>query len=408
MFRLKNVDKRLLSSFSYMSFIQLFTLLMPILAYPYLIRNLGIDGYGKAIYAYSIGQYFSILIQFGFSLSGTKIISQNSDDKNEINRIVSSILIIKVWLFLISSLLFILMYFLFLNEVIYIYSYLYVVGDIFLLNYYYQGFQNLKKFALFSFISKLALMILFFLYINDESDVYLYCLFSSLSYIISNVFLFIYSIRNDNLKFILDLKFSFKVFIDSFYIFLSRVPVVFVDKVNILVLGTFVNNTAVSYYDLAAKLTALLQMPFNIFNQVYYPKASKEKNIKSIIAVVRTAVVVSIVVYGFGILLGKYVINYYAGESMMPTYDIFVIFSLILPINTISHSFGNCVLISFDKVKEFNLTVYIPAFLYAILMLILISCKLVTIMNVIILFVSYVLLIGLLRSYFVLKVARNL
>ncbi|WP_171044326.1 oligosaccharide flippase family protein [Pseudoalteromonas citrea] len=391
-----------------MSLIQIFTLLMPILAYPYLIRNLGMDGYGKAIYAYSIGQYFSILIQFGFSLSGTKVISQNLEDKCEINRIVSSILMIRFLIFIISSILFLWIYFFFFNDVIYFYSYLYVVGDVFLLNYYYQGFQNLKKFALVGFISKLVLLILLLSYIDDESDVYLYCLLTSLCYIVSNVLFFMYSIRNDRLKLVFDLKFSFKVFIDSFYIFLSRVPVVFVEKINILVLGTFVSNTAVSYYDLAAKLTALLQMPFNIFNQIYYPKASRDKDIKAVISIVRTAMVIALVIYGLGVLLGKYVINYYAGESMIATYDIFVILSLILPINTLSHNFGNCVLISLDKVKEFNFTVYFPAFFYVFFMLTLIYFKLVTVVNVIILFVFYVFLICLLRTYFVLKVARNL
>ena len=94
--KLKNLifeNRSLFSNFSNLSVLYSLNLLIPFIIYPYLIRVLGSETYGLVIYAQAIITYFVILIGFGFNLSGVKLVSKNRNNKQELGKIISSILI---------------------------------------------------------------------------------------------------------------------------------------------------------------------------------------------------------------------------------------------------------------------------------------------------------------------------
>lgn len=97
-------NKKIIENFSYLSLLQILNMALPLLVFPYLIRVLGKDVYGLVIYAQAIVGYFVVLVNFGFNIIGTKEVSINRDRKNKLNKILSSIFIIKGGLFLFSCL----------------------------------------------------------------------------------------------------------------------------------------------------------------------------------------------------------------------------------------------------------------------------------------------------------------
>ena len=59
-------NKTILANFSYLSLLQVFAILFPLLTYPYLLRVIGLELYGVIIFAQSIINYVSLVINFGW------------------------------------------------------------------------------------------------------------------------------------------------------------------------------------------------------------------------------------------------------------------------------------------------------------------------------------------------------
>ena len=94
--------KLLIHNFSYLSSLQVFTILVQLIALPYLLTVLGKELYGLVIFAQTVISYFQILINFGFNYSATINISVHRDNNDKLSEIVSNTLTIKGILFIIS------------------------------------------------------------------------------------------------------------------------------------------------------------------------------------------------------------------------------------------------------------------------------------------------------------------
>ena len=94
-------NKTVLANFSYLSILQVFTILFPLLTYPYLLRIIGLDLYGVIVFAQTIIAYVSLVINFGFNMSGAKNVAVYKGNKERLSRIVSSTYLCKFILWLI-------------------------------------------------------------------------------------------------------------------------------------------------------------------------------------------------------------------------------------------------------------------------------------------------------------------
>ena len=55
-------NKKVLENLSYISILQLFSIFLPLISYPYLIRVLGLELNGMIVFAYSIVSYLNLLV----------------------------------------------------------------------------------------------------------------------------------------------------------------------------------------------------------------------------------------------------------------------------------------------------------------------------------------------------------
>ena len=99
-------NKTVLANFSYLSILQVFTILFPLLTYPYLLRIIGLDLYGVIVFAQTIIAYVSLVINFGFNMSGAKNVAVYKGNKERLSRIVSSNYLCKFILWLICLIVF--------------------------------------------------------------------------------------------------------------------------------------------------------------------------------------------------------------------------------------------------------------------------------------------------------------
>ena len=99
-------NKTILANFSYLSLLQVFAILFPLLTYPYLLRVIGLELYGVIIFAQSIINYVSLVINFGFNMSGARNVAIYKQDRARLSRIVTSIYWCKFILWLVCLVLY--------------------------------------------------------------------------------------------------------------------------------------------------------------------------------------------------------------------------------------------------------------------------------------------------------------
>ena len=145
---IKNNNKKVIENFSYLSLIQVFNLVLPLVIYPYLIGVLGKNLYGTIVFAQTIATYFSIFINFGFNIFAAKEIAINKDNIQKTNEIFSSILTIKSIFWIISILILIISLSLLQVEtkemMLYIFSSLICINEVLFPQWFFQGIEKMK------------------------------------------------------------------------------------------------------------------------------------------------------------------------------------------------------------------------------------------------------------------------
>ena len=102
--KISSNNKTVIANLGYLGILQIISLFLPLLTYPYLIRVLGKEIYGEIMLAQAIMAYFSIMINWGFNISATKDIAVHRDNKLYLSEIVSAVFTVKLLLWMLSFL----------------------------------------------------------------------------------------------------------------------------------------------------------------------------------------------------------------------------------------------------------------------------------------------------------------
>jgi PST family polysaccharide transporter len=196
--------KKLVRNIASLGIIQIVNYIFPLITVPYVSRIIGPDGYGIINYAMAFIGYFTLLIAYGFDLTATRRISQNSNNKEYINEIVSEVFTSRIILYAVSCILFAIS--------LYFYPYTersFSCGNTIYRLYIYSNFSSIYlsgitgtgNFAKLNFVKGLINTALVFILIKHSSDYYWIPLLSTIFLISTNVFLFLYAIRKFQIKY---------------------------------------------------------------------------------------------------------------------------------------------------------------------------------------------------------------
>lgn len=362
-------------NFIYNIIYQILILLIPLITIPYVSRVLGANGLGIYSYTYSIVNYFMMFAMIGLNNYGNRTIAKVRDNKEKLSKTFIEIYSMQI----ITSILMILFYSLYLilfnieYKNIAILQSLYVVSCLFDINWFFFGIEKFKLTITRNTIIKIFSLILIFLFIRNENDVWIYTLILSGNMLLSQLALWPFvkkniikvKIRkNDVLK---HLKPCLKLFLPVIAVAIYKV----MDKTMI---GWFSNASEVGYYENAEKIISVPNAIITALGTVMLPRMSnlyaKEKNNESMKIIEKSLELIMFLAFAmtFGLIcISKNFSLIFFGKGFEKSG---VIISL-LSITIFFLSWGNVIRTQYLIPKERDKTYIESAFLGAIVNLIL-------------------------------------
>lgn len=311
----------LFQNFTYISILQVFIMLAPLLTYPYLVRVLGKELYGWVIIAQVVASYCSILIDFGFKSVSAKHISIHRENKEKLSEIVSSILTIRFFLWLICLLLYIIIIYNIpayrAHFLLFMFSFGITFNELLFPQFYFQGVERMKYITVFNIIIRSIFILLTFFLIREAKDYVLVPLLLAIGYLMGGLMALYILFFRDKLKYQRpswgNMKYYFK---DASPIFVTDVICTIKDKLNYILLAPCVGVGNVLVYDLGAKFVNILLKPVNIVGTVLFPKIAKERNVrlfKKVAILLLVAIIFLIVLLN---LFLPQVVNFFISETV--------------------------------------------------------------------------------------------
>lgn len=306
---------------TYITMLQLFVIITPLITYPYLIRILGKELYGWVITAQIFASYCSVFIDFGFKVSSARHVSIWRYDKEKLSEIISSILFLQCLIWVVCMIIYVSVIYSIPSYKNHIWLFLFSFGltfnELLFPQYYFQGIEKMKYITLCNVVIRLVFVILIFFFIKSADDYIYVPLLYSIGYFIGGAgALYIIFVKH-GIHFRIPTNHSLLYYLkDASPIFFTDIICTIKDKLNYLLLGGFVGMKEVTIYDLGSKFTNVLVKPANILATVLFPKMAKERNL---LIFNKTAL---FLVIGITILVGllniflPQVVNFFLAENI--------------------------------------------------------------------------------------------
>lgn len=277
----------LVENFFYMSILQLFVILAPLITYPYLNSRLGIELFGVILSSQMLVGYASVLIDFGSNKVAAKHVSINREDKNVLSEIVSSIISVRCVLFFVVFILYLLVVITIPKYrdywVLFLLMYGMTLNDVLFPQYYFQGVERMKMITIIGTVTKLIFILLVFITVKTADDYLWVPILYTVGFAIGGVIAMYIIFKKDGLSFIMPSKKQMMYYIkDSSAIFATDLLCTIKDRFNYLLVGLYSTMGNVVIYDLCLKINGLISQPLAICGTVLFPRFSKFHSIKHI------------------------------------------------------------------------------------------------------------------------------
>ena len=394
--------KTLLGNFTYLSILEIISILFPLLTYPYLIRVIGADKYGIIVFSQAIMAYVIIVVNFGFNVSATRRVSENRDNNAKLREIYSSITYLKSGIFLISMIVLLVVLFLFKFD--HIEVILLLIGlcfqEIFFPSWFFQGMEKMQFITIVSFLSRLFFLLLIFVLVHKSSDYLIVPVLYSLGGCITAIASIYILWKYFHVKFVRVSKYQMKTDIkESLPFFASRISTVVMERSNVVVIGVFFSYEMVAIYDLCSKVVSIMMTPFQLIAQVIYPNVARTKNMNVVRNAIKPVLGSSILLSLFVCALSYYVVFILGGEKMLDSVSVLRLLVWYVPIVGMSSLFGASTLVVNNHSAEYNRSVIYSLFVYLCIIGILVLTNSVNLYTMVLAFLFPELVVALYRIY---------
>lgn len=372
--------KRLFSNFVSLAILQGANYILPLITFPYLVRVLGVEKFGLLAFATATVTYFQILTDYGFNLSATRDISIHRENKEKVQEIFSSVMVIKFGLLILSFILLIILVFSFdkfrKDWEVFVLSFGMVVGQVLFPVWFFQGMEKMKYITILNIFAKLLFTVAIFVFVKEQADYWKVPLLNSLGFILAGVLALWIIFRDFGIRFkkvkLNIIKYELR---QNFPLFLSIASIPLFNEANIVILGIFTDNTTVGIYSIASKVIGILitlQVP--VVNSIFpWVSVEVKRNIKNALDKLMKMRNIGVLIY-FVILTiiglsSNWLIPFIFGNEVTRSIPPIIIMLYVPLLVYIANIYGNQILINLGKNNLFSLALIFTGFLNLLLII---------------------------------------
>ncbi|MEZ9761314.1 oligosaccharide flippase family protein [Vibrio splendidus] len=309
---------KILKNFLSLGAVQVSSYLVTLITMPYLIKTLGLEGFGLIVLSQTLVGYFIIFIDYGFSLTGTKYISENRTNEQKINGIVSEILLIKIFCFAVGLVIYTFIIFAFPtfreNKLLFIITYFMSLGNVFFPVYYFQGLEKMHVTALFNIIPKLLALVFIFIFVKTSDDLLTVALITTVGFTCSGVLSLLYSIFLGVRLHKTTVSCLIHRTNEAKEVFLGMLSSNISTNSIVLILGLLTTPVTVGAYSAVEKFIKPVGFFSNTLMQVIYPHMVKLKSMNLDFRIFSLKVsIIYILLLSFGLLIYKFILIHFLG-----------------------------------------------------------------------------------------------
>jgi PST family polysaccharide transporter len=363
------------NNFIALSLLQITNYIFPLITIPYITRIFGVELYGLIVFATSFITYFTLIVSYGFDLSGSREITQNRNDWVIVEEIFNRIIFTKLFLFIASSIVFVIALFTIAKvnqvKVLYIIMFSSVLFNVFFPTWFFQGIEKLNYTAIFTFVVKLIFTVIIFILIKSKSDYLLY----PLATLVGQIIVAGISLSLIVKKYKIKIKFPminkiWKTLKEGFKIFYTTVVINLYTTTNIVLLGFLASDYDVGIYSAAHKILmivlTIIAFPLNqsLFPSIGYAfSQSYDMGVKRIYDSLIIVFLLILLPCIFLFTFSEQIIIIIFGTTFSPAIETLRIFSFVPMAIGVSNVFALQGLLNLRKDNQVSIVVTIGALL---------------------------------------------
>lgn len=357
--------RKLLANYLYTFGYQVFLMILPVFTLPYISRVLLPKGVGVNSWTYSISYYFVLLGVLGLTTYGQREVALWKHSRRRFRSTFWEIEIASIITTFISLIAYAVTIVILDRYQKYLLIYgISIFASLFDISWLFSG---LEKFAILSFrnfIIKSLSVVTMFLFVKSPKDLGIYILIQVLTILISNISLWPPALRIVGHVQVRSLYFVFQRIKHSFSYFIPQISVSLYVTLNKVLLGFLAGTIQTGYFDSSDKIARLLFSAFMAISTVMMPRISSmfsQKQYAEIRLMLSNVLFFStLLILPISFLLAansELIVSVILGPKYMPMVNVLRISSLILIPMSVANILGNQVLIPFNKIRTYTVSV---------------------------------------------------
>lgn len=325
---------KVLQNYSYMSALNIFGALISLLIYPYVIRVVGSEQYGLYVFLLAVVMYFQAVLDYGFDQPAAKAIVQNKDDIGAQSRILSTVLIAKIFL-LIGILIvagFIIYVIPILRQNALLIGILFIqpVSTILLPVWYFQGIKDMRSVTIIQLCIRLLQIPFIFWFVCAPEDILLYALIISATTLLGG-FVGVLTILRHGIRFVrVPINAIHSLLREGTPFFLTTITGMIKERTLTIVIGAMCGMQEVAVYDLANKIVQIPRLFTQSINAALFPEVVDNAPAQRVQRILKHERIIALIIVLCIILLGYPAIYLLGGKNMLGAYPLAIILSFTI------------------------------------------------------------------------------
>lgn len=318
---------------------QILILIIPLITAPYLSRVVGVSGVGTYSYTYSIVYYFMLLTLLGINNYGNRTIAKVRDNKEKRSKEFWSMYILQLvmgTIMLILYLGYVLIFDVKYKQIALIQS-LFIFSSILDINWFFFGLEEFKATITRNTLLKIGNVILIFIFVKNNSDLWKYVLIMSGMTLLSQIAL--WGFLKNKICFVkITLKDIMKHIKPNLILFIPVIATSLYKLMDKIMLGGMSSVVEVGYYENAEKIINIPTAIITALGTVMLPRISnimskgKKDKVNSYVCKSISFVIFMSMAMSLGLIaIGYNFAPMYFGDEFQKTGILIMLLAITLP-----------------------------------------------------------------------------